>query len=399
MEISHDITFTESDDKILAYNYKLNKACIINKSIYNFLINYDVLNLLKNISDKEQKILLKNGMIFQDNLEYDSLSFSNTLLRKQKSINLRSVYLHVTQTCNLRCSYCYNGLNLHKSNDLTLTDITDIANSLNNVGAETIIITGGEPLLRKDILDICKMFKKFGFKTVILTNGTLISERQEILNFVDKVIISVDTFEQMKNVRNGLDVLKLRDDLLSINNNQRGKISLRSVITHSDEKSWKEVKGFATSNGFNYISSVFIPNNCSEICLIPSIDKIEVNEEDDCSLSATVCGACYREIAINFNGDIYPCQALIKPEFKISNVLNSDWQEDLRKSQITSTFLRRTVDNVKTCSSCNYRYLCGGGCPAVPYNLYGSLLNCAEPLCIFHKTSIENKLKGVLNKV
>lgn len=397
MEICHDIIFIKSNSKVLVYNYKLNKVCIINKSLYNFFKDDDNIGLNKNINFKDYELLLKNGIIIDNKLEYDKLAFSRKLSKKNKSVKLNSVYLHVTQRCNLSCSYCYNRKNLNQLDVLSTDDISHIADSLKNIGVSNIIITGGEALLRDDIVGICEIFKNLKFNLSLLTNGTLISKKQSILNLLDKVIISIDTFNQMKNMRNGLNVLKLKEELLSINDSQRSKISLRSVVTHSDEESWKDIKSFAISNGFKFLSSIFIPNDISEISLMPDVCKIEVNESYS-SLSNPICGACYNEIAVDFNGDIYPCQSLIKPQFKISNILNCNWQEDLKNSHITEMFLNRTVDTVEHCSSCEYRYLCGGGCPAIPYNLYGSLCTCATPMCTYHKANIENKLKGVVKK-
>lgn len=399
LEISHELMFIESEtnNKVLTYNCKLNKACVINKSIYNYIKNDDVINLNKNATDKEKDILLKNGVIIEDKLVYDALAYSNKLAKREKSIKLNSVYLHITQRCNLSCSYCYNHENLNRNDILNIDDVIFIANSLKNISVRNVILTGGEPLLRKDIIKICEIFKNLNFKLALLTNGTFISQKQEVLDLIDKAIISIDTFDQAKNIRNGLNVIKLKEDLLTINASQRSKITLRSVITHLDEASWKDIKSFAIANGFNFTSSVFVPNNFSEIELIPSVDKIEIDEKD-CSLNKSVCGACYNEIAIDSNGDIYPCQALIKPQFKISNILNCDWQKDLRNSQITKTFMNISVDTIEKCSICNYKYLCEGCCPAISYNLYGSLLKCAEPMCIFSKNSIENYWKAVLKK-
>ncbi|WP_234118240.1 radical SAM/SPASM domain-containing protein [Clostridium hydrogenum] len=397
MEISRELTFIESTNKILSYNYKLNKACVINNSVYNFLKNNDIINLNKSLTDEEKQLLLKNGVLIDDKLEYDKLAYSNKLAKRKKVIKLTSVYLHITQRCNLSCSYCYNHQNLNQPDKLSLNDILSMANTLKNIGVENIILTGGEALLRKDILEICKIFKDLNFNLGLLTNGTLLSEKQSVLDLIDKAIISIDTFDQTKNMRTGLNVLKLKETLLKISNAQRSKITLRSVITRNDEESWKEVKDFAISNGFNFISSVFVPNNSSELDLIPNIDNVETCETD-CSLNGSVCGACYNEIAIDFNGDIYPCQALIKPELKVTNIFNHDWLKDLENSKITSTFMNRSVDNIENCPSCEYKYLCGGGCPAISYNLHHSVIKCASPMCIFSKTNIENYWKSVLKK-
>ncbi|URZ00743.1 radical SAM/SPASM domain-containing protein [Clostridium felsineum] len=396
MEFSKELIFIEAG-KILVYNYKLNKACIINKNVYDFLKNNDISGFKKNITEKDYELLLKNGVIFEDESNYNRLAYSHKLTKIERKIDLKLVYLHITQHCNLSCSYCYNHRNLNKPDGINTNDISFIANILKNVGVETIVLTGGEALLRDDIIEVCKILKNFDFKLQLLTNGTMLSIKQEILDLLDKVIISIDTFDQTKNARNGLDVLKLKEDLLRIDSSQKYKITLRSVVTHLDEVSFKDIKSFASLNGFNFLQAVFIPNKSSDINLIPSIDVIEPDAED-CLLKASSCGACYNEIAIDSNGDIYPCQALIRPELKVSNIFKTNWMQELKNSDVTNMFLKRKVDNIENCSSCEYRYLCGGGCPTMPYNLYGTLFNCAKPLCGYIKQNIEKNFKRILEK-
>ncbi|URZ16209.1 hypothetical protein [Clostridium felsineum] len=64
MEFSKELIFIEAG-KILVYNYKLNKACIINKNVYDFFKNNDISGFKKNITEKDYELLLKNGVRFK----------------------------------------------------------------------------------------------------------------------------------------------------------------------------------------------------------------------------------------------------------------------------------------------------------------------------------------------
>ena len=60
------------------------------------------------------------------------------------------------------------------------------------------------------------LFKSLGFKVGILSNGSLIKQNLNLLNEIDYAIISLDTLDRLDNVRNGLDIELLVDDLKSL---------------------------------------------------------------------------------------------------------------------------------------------------------------------------------------
>jgi radical SAM protein with 4Fe4S-binding SPASM domain len=85
----------------------------------------------------------------------------------------------LTFRCNLRCVHCYCSL---PSNDqgaiekeLTAEEIFHIFDQIAEAGCLWILLTGGEPLMRKDFLDIYTYAKKKGFLITLFTNGTLIT--------------------------------------------------------------------------------------------------------------------------------------------------------------------------------------------------------------------------------
>jgi uncharacterized protein len=85
--------------------------------------------------------------------------------------------LHLTQRCNLDCTYCYSK---HADTDMTL----DIARKAIEQCAQGpncgIIFFGGEPLLRKDliweIMDWCEQTDPGRFHFKVTTNGILLDE-------------------------------------------------------------------------------------------------------------------------------------------------------------------------------------------------------------------------------
>src|SRR5262245_55332144 len=92
-----------------------------------------------------------------------------------------SVSWNLTQRCNLECSHCYMSAFAgadtrgELSTDVCRRVMDEIALVNPNV---FLILTGGEPLLRRDIWDIAAYAAEKRFTTVLGTNGVLLRERE-----------------------------------------------------------------------------------------------------------------------------------------------------------------------------------------------------------------------------
>jgi len=115
-----------------------------------------------------------------------------------------SVSWNLTQRCNLECAHCYMSAHAgadtrgELSTDECRRVIDDIARVNPNV---FLILTGGEPLLRRDIWDVAGYASGKGFTTVLGTNGVLLREREAKLMREHGVLgasISLDSTERAK---------------------------------------------------------------------------------------------------------------------------------------------------------------------------------------------------------
>lgn len=94
------------------------------------------------------------------------------------------VILEITQRCNLNCKFCYLGNELNSAPDIPKEALYEIIDTLEELGCLSIILLGGEPLIRSDFLEIYEYIKRKGIFITILTNGTLID--QKIVKFWKK---------------------------------------------------------------------------------------------------------------------------------------------------------------------------------------------------------------------
>jgi len=88
--------------------------------------------------------------------------------------------IEVTQRCNLRCQHCYiptADRSRRKADELSLAEIQRILDEVTDAGCLWMLLTGGEPLMRRDLLDIYTYAKRKGLIVTLFTNGTLLTPR------------------------------------------------------------------------------------------------------------------------------------------------------------------------------------------------------------------------------
>lgn len=107
------------------------------------------------------------------------ISYGDFSKRIHESMATRRIPLgggiELTFRCNVRCAHCYiDHTDLQK--ELTYDEICGILDQLADEGCLWLLITGGEPMVRKDFVDIYTYAKKKGMLITLFTNGTLIDK-------------------------------------------------------------------------------------------------------------------------------------------------------------------------------------------------------------------------------
>jgi radical SAM protein with 4Fe4S-binding SPASM domain len=95
-----------------------------------------------------------------------------------------SVSWNLTQRCNLECAHCYMSAfaGADTRGELTTAECRRIIDEIATVNPNVfLILTGGEPFLRRDLFDIAAHAAGQRFTTVFGTNGVLLREREAAL--------------------------------------------------------------------------------------------------------------------------------------------------------------------------------------------------------------------------
>ncbi len=115
-----------------------------------------------------------------------------------------SVSWNLTQRCNLECAHCYMSAfaGADTRGELSTDECRRVMDEIALVNPNVfLILTGGEPLLRKDIWDIAAYASEKRFTTVLGTNGVLLREREAKLMRTHGVLgasISLDSTDHAR---------------------------------------------------------------------------------------------------------------------------------------------------------------------------------------------------------
>lgn len=106
------------------------------------------------------------------------------------------VYVEITNTCNMHCSFCHGTSRQNKS--MTLGEFARITGNLKGITEYLYLHVLGEPLTHPMLPTFIEYATKSGFKVAITTNGTLLDKLGDalILCKTYKVNISLHSFEK-----------------------------------------------------------------------------------------------------------------------------------------------------------------------------------------------------------
>jgi molybdenum cofactor biosynthesis enzyme MoaA len=171
------------------------------------------------------------------------------------------IVVEIISSCNMECDFCFVTHNLHKKNTLSFEEIKEIIDQIENMEAEAIRITGGEPLLHPDIEKIVQYAKSKCEKVILNTNGTLINQNNSnVFNNIDIVLFSFHQIERTKSI---LEKIKLIKKFNTI-------IHLTTILTQENieklEKYYEEIKKIRKEKEVIWFLVRQVPNMVKNCC-------------------------------------------------------------------------------------------------------------------------------------
>ena len=385
----------------------------------------DITELLSSKTGEDPEENLPKILYFLNYLESKKFAFKEPVITPPFSPkvphDLSSLWLNVTYACNLRCHHCHSSFGNPLEHELTTEELARIVEDASQFSNCTLIISGGEPLLRDDIDEILKAASHyFGDRVLLITNGTLIDEEKAQLladlGIMVQVSLEGPDVESNDAVRGAGVFKRTLNGVRKLRSKGITPIGRMTLLKTNIDRI-DEIAEFGRREGFNPIGFGILQksgrayNRIKDMeptpqDLIRAFRRIREIDPDleylrfEESLKPGVtrlekidlCSAGTEILSIAPDGGVYPCSALMYPEFLAGNVtrepLNRIWKESPVLQEIRSL----SVSKIPGCSECPIRYLCGGGCLVDIYWEHQSLQG-KTPHCEFLYTIKWEELK------
>jgi MoaA/NifB/PqqE/SkfB family radical SAM enzyme len=155
----------------------------------------------------------------------------------------------ITRKCNYRCRGC----NVWKEQDqrgLSTEEIKRGLDILRDLGIVELVISGGDPLLRKDISEIIDYASKL-FVTTVYDNGSMAKKKLEALRNVDFVAISIDSLDEAKNdyIKAVPGAWKKAMDAVETLHNEKINVSVTPTISQLNLHEIVDITNYFTQKG------------------------------------------------------------------------------------------------------------------------------------------------------
>lgn len=322
---------------------------------------------------------------------------------------------NLTKACNLRCPHCYMDGGRKADNELTTDECLGLIDELKSLGTEMLILTGGEPLLRKDIFQIAQYASSLGIWVVMGTNGVLVNEgsvQKMIECGVQGVAISIDSIDPEKHdqFRGGPNAWEYSVRALDICRANGLQVLVQTTVMDMNYAEIHELLEFARKKGawsFNLYFLVQTGRGQQLNDLSPERTEnmlsnlVGWQEEQRPMLVRSKCAPQFKQIAherglgglesggcmagteycrITPQGDVTPCPYM---DVVAGNVREQSFGEIWRTSPVLREL--RDVGQLKgRCGACEFNELCGG-CRCRAYAAFGDYLQ-EDPACRYQPT-------------
>ena len=377
--------------------------------------------------------LQKAGQLFSED---DYERFTDMM----KGAPIKSMCLHISHDCNLRCKYCFastgdfgKGRKLmpvetgKKAIDFLLT------HSGNRHNLE-LDFFGGEPLMNwdavKEIVDYARSKeeeynKKFRF--TVTTNGVLLDD--DSIDYINK---------EMKNVVLSLDGRKCVNDNMRLAINGKGSYDVivpkfqklvekrlqgdnkeyyaRGTFTKNNLDFAQDVYHIADDLGFDQLSVEPVIADASEPYAIteedlPTIfaeyEKLAVEmirrkkeegrcfnffhfmidlDQGPCAIKRLRgCGCGNEYVSVTPDGDIYPCHQFVgNDEWKMGNL-----DDETLDIEMKDKFACSNIYTKEGCKDCWCKFYCSGGCNANNYSFNKDINKPVKLSCEMERKRVE----------
>ncbi len=377
------------------------------------------------------------GLIEAGTLFAPAQEVSLEQLYPQKPL-IKSMCLHISHDCNLRCRYCFAGTgDFGTGKRMMLTEETgrkaidwliEVSGPRHNLDIDFF---GGEPLINwQVVIALTHYAEEAGsragknIRLTITTNAlTLDAEKTAFINeHMKNCVLSIDGRPEVHD--------RMRPDAGGKGSYERVMSSIRKFVAERGNKEYY-ARGTFTRHNLDFADDVMhlAEQGIDQISLEPVVASdgcgYELRREDVPAILAEYerlalklaksreqgrafnffhfmidtehgpcaykrlkgCGVGSEYCAVTPDGDIYPCHQFVgQEEFCLGNVHSEPVELE---PNISAAFAELIVPNKPECQKCWSRYFCSGGCAANAYAATGNINGLHEISCELQKKRLE----------
>jgi radical SAM protein with 4Fe4S-binding SPASM domain len=339
-------------------------------------------------------------------------------------VRVEHLDLHVAKGCNLRCSHCavidgyVHGKQLHKD------DLFRVLDQLAELEGASVALSGGEPLVRRDLPELLE-YAAGRAHVILTTNGMLIDEEiaAQLARVGATIEISIDgsraeIHDRIRGPGAFVRTLKGIEHLIAAGIARN--ITFTTTITRVNLDDLDAIISLAERLGVGFVR--FSP--------VQPVERAE-RYWDEVGLTADELRKAYRflylelgrrsvdisggfpgfvldfakgeqwcalgkTLALDPEGNIYPCQLFQHPDYEVGNVREMSLREATESPRLSET-IRKAASRkyvVQACRSCNWRNFCQGSCAASVQWQKGTLW-ATDDLCDARRELYRDVLFGI----
>lgn len=301
--------------------------------------------------------------------------------------------LEVTYRCNLSCKHCY--IDVSARDELSFAELKHILDQLAESGTMYLLLTGGEPLIRRDFFDIAFYARERGFMFMLLTNGTLITPTiARKIKILEPISVGISLHGAIPATHDGITrrqgsfVATMRG--IKLLKGLGVPVSLQTLLMDANIHEIEAIKSLVHRLGvYHQFGYDFVPTRSGSLApyryeadfsILCNYFKHEWVKGDTIkSDEKAVCKAGQGICSISPAGDVFPC--LLMP-IKIGNLKKASFAEIWQTNPSPELTRLRTItwQDLSSCKECNLAGFCRR-CMGVALTETGELTRPAPSAC------------------
>ncbi len=301
---------------------------------------------------------------------------------------LKELKIELTNKCSRNCKHCSSNAtsNIGNLKELNYEDVCKIINEANSIGVETIVFTGGEPLMYDRLPEFIKLTSVLGMKSTIYTfayrNDETLSKYRNLIDLgLNKIIYSLADSLSSEEDTSIYDKEYFFDKVFE---NNYARLGFHYTISKDSFSRFGQIvtetiEIFKNKDYFDKVSLLrFVPHGKGTTSMdlskeqlldiknfylkFANKNKIRLGSPwNILGIENNPCIIADKIMIIGFDGVAYPCDSIkYFDKLGISGNIKENSLMEMYNSDYFSNIRKFNIDN--SCFSCKQYSICKSGC-------------------------------------